>query len=182
MHLSVGEHKINRFLHSIVSLFKYDFKRENPYHYIHENNGNYITIQYVKKKKLLSKVYHFTLKVEKHITVCNPETKEARYNFRKGCWNEKMDSEFGRMCNQLFQSNYWKLLDIEMLCIRQVQGKYIFEMNLLPGSYTSLILPPMAQGIPMYHSEVQMLENIIEGVLKQFEILESYVERGVDYA
>lgn len=182
MNISISKYRIDKFLHSIVTQFKYDFKEENPQNYIYEYQGSKCSIQYVKKKKFLTSVYHFTLTIIKPISTRNISTKEASYNFQKNCWYGKRDSSFGEICNQMFQSSDWRLLDFESLSIQQYQDKFIFKMILLPGSYTLIAFPPLSQGIPIYSKEIKLLENMIEFVTKQFCLLEIAMERGEYYA
>jgi hypothetical protein len=180
MKITIAEQRVSKFLNNIVTQFHYEFKKRDDAYFL-DNNGVNCIIQYEKKKKLLSRVCHFVIKIEKTTTMENLEKKEAFYDFRKSLWYGKNNDQFNKICNQIFQNKNWKLLDFEKISIQWIQNKFIFEMKLLPGSFTSLVFPPLSQGIPIYESEILILENIIKEISKRLISIESTMERGHDY-
>lgn len=181
MNITIAEKRISEFLNNIVSQFQYEFKKKADGAYYFENNGVCCTMLYEKRKKLFSKVCNFIIKIETTTPRESFTKTEVFYDFRKLHWYGKGNEEFSKVCNDLFQNNYWGLLDFEKIRIQRIQNKLIFEMMLLPGSFTSLVFPPLSQGIPIYESEIVILENIIKEVSNQLILLTNANERRQEY-
>ena len=157
----LGEVKVERFIDQIVQQLPYEIDDKEQFMYKFHHNEAICFIGYEKKKTLLSKAYHFTVKIQKEIQGEGSFQEEVQYQFHKQKWISKKGDQLLKLANQCFQLN-WTDLDMVKLNIVEEKGTRTLTMSLLPGSYNVLLFPPLTQGIEIYPKEMKTLVQLID--------------------
>ena len=156
----LGEVKINQFLEHIVTQFNIGEFEKEEFMYKFNCNDALCAIGYERQNKLFSRNYNFTIIIEKTIEASSAAKQEVNYSFRKKCWVGKTPSSLLVLANKHFSLD-WNMVDFTSLTLSEDNFKRILKMTVLPGSYTSLIFPPMRQAIALYEEEIKALQSII---------------------
>ncbi len=164
----LGEVKINRFLEHIVAQFDIGEFEKEAFMYKFRNSDAFCAIGYEKQNKLFSRNYNFTIIIEKTIPASNAAKQEVSYSFRKKCWVGKSPNCLLEVANKQFSLD-WNVVDFASLTMSEDHCKRTLKMTILPGSYTSLIFPPMWQGITLYSEEIKALQSIIHTVSSRLD-------------
>ena len=159
----LGEVKINQFLEHIVTQFNIGEFEKKEFMYKFQKNNTLCVIGYEKQSKLFSRNYNFTIIVEKTMPTSSLAKQEVSYSFRKKCWVGKTPSSLLVLANKHFSLD-WNMVDFTSLTLSEDNFKRTLKMTVLPGSYTSLIFPPMSQAIALYTEEIEVLQSIINTV------------------
>lgn len=164
----LGEVKINQFLEHIVSQFTIGEFEKKEFMYRFHRNDALCVIGYEKQSKLFSRNYNFTIIVEKTISTSSLVKQEVSYSFQKKCWVGKTPSALLLLANKQFSLD-WHVVDFISLTMSEDHFKRTLKMTILPGSYTSLIFPPMRQAIALYEEEIKALQSIINKVSSKLD-------------
>lgn len=164
----LGEVKINQFLEQIVAQFNIGEFEKDAFMYKFQNNNANCAIGYEKQSKLFSKNYNFTIIIGKTIPNFSAAKQEVYYSFQKKNWVAKHSSSLLKEANKHFSLN-WNVIDFASLTLSEEHDKRIFKMNILPGSYTSLIFPPMKQGIALHTEEIIALQSLIDVISSRLD-------------
>ena len=164
----LGEVKINQFLERIVSQFTIGEFEKKEFMYRFHHNDALCVMGYEKQSKLFSRNYNFTIIVEKTMPTSSLAKQEVSYSFRKKCWVGKTPSSLLVLANKHFSLD-WNVVDFASLTMSEDHFKRTIKMTILPGSYTSLIFPPMKQGIALYTEEIEALQSIINTISSKLD-------------
>lgn len=157
----LGEVKVEKFLESIMRQFSFDHIERKDFMFSFQLNDSVCSIGYEREKKLLSKMYHLTIIIETELDHIQTEKQEVNYLFHKRRWVSRKASKLTETANT-FLSLDWSKIDIEKLRITEEGSHRVLKMTLFPGSYTTLLFPPLTQGIPLLEEEINCLKNWIE--------------------
>lgn len=163
----LGEVRIHHFLENIIQRFQLNQYTKEGFLYKFHCHDALCAIGYEKQSKLFSKHYNFTIMIEKEIATSNTK-QEVRYSFRKNCWVSKHPNHLLQIANSQFLFD-WDVIDFSSLKIIEEENKRIFKMTILPGSYTSLLFPPLKQGIDLYEEEIKKLKLLIDIVSSKLD-------------
>lgn len=164
----LGEVKINQFLEHIVTQFNIGEFEKSEFMYKFHNNNALCAIGYERQNKLFSRNYNFTIIIEKTMPTLSLTKQEVSYSFQKKCWIGKTSSALLVLANKEFSLD-WHVIDFTSLTISEDHFKRTLKMTILPGSYTSLIFPPMRQAIALYEEEIKALQSIINTVSSKLD-------------
>ena len=164
----LGEVKINQFLEHIVAQFNIGEYEKEAFMYKFHCNDALCAIGYEKQNKLFSRNYNFTIIIEKNIPTASEAKQEVSYSFQKKYWAAKKPSALMVVANKQFLLD-WEVVDFASVKMSEEHFKRTFKMTILPGSYTSLIFPPMKQGIALYTEEIKALQSIINTVSSRLD-------------
>jgi len=164
----LGEVKINQFLEHIVTQFNIGEFEKEEFMYKFNCNDALCAIGYERQNKLFSRNYNFTIIIEKTIPTSSAAKQEVNYSFRKKCWVGKNPSSLLVLANKQFALD-WNVVDFASLTMSEDHFKRTIKMTILPGSYTSLIFPPMKQGIALYTEEIEALQSIINTISSKLD-------------
>ena len=164
----LGEVKINQFLEHIVAQFNIGEFEKEEFMYKFNCNNALCAIGYERQNKLFARNYNFTIIIEKAISTSSATKQEVSYSFRKKCWVAENSSSLLVLANKQFSLD-WNVVDFASLTMSEDHLKRTVKMTILPGSYTSLIFPPMRQGIALYTEEIKALQLIIKTVSSKLD-------------
>ncbi len=157
----LGEIKVEKFLSSIVDQLSFENIEKKEFMYSFPLNNSICSIGYEREKKLLSKMYHLTISIETKLNHFQSEKQEVNYLFHKRRWVSRKANKLIVIANTYFSFD-WSLIDFEKLNIIEEGNNRILKMTILPGSYTTLLFPPLTQGIPLLEEEIICLKNWIK--------------------
>jgi len=164
----LGEVKIKQFLEHIVAQFHIGEFEKDGFLYKFRKNAALCEIGYERQHQLFARNYNFTIRIEKPIQATNTQSQQVSYSFQKKCWVGKTESSLLAIANKQFSFN-WHAIDFLSLTMAEEAAKRVFTMTILPGSYTTLIFPPMKQGIAMHQEEITVLQSIINIVSSKLD-------------
>ena len=159
----LGELKVKSFLESIVEQFGFPYEENEGFMYSFSLNNACCQIGYVKQDKLISKNYNLTVTIEKSIQQSSSLAQEVDYQFHKRQWRTKRYPTLGNLANTHFLMD-WDQVDFSSVKIVEKDQVRKIQMEILPGSYSTLLFPPMSQGIKLFEEEVEIIKSMIEDI------------------
>lgn len=159
----LGELKVKAFLESIVEQFDFPYTEKEEFMYLFSLNNAHCSIGYLKQDKFLSKNYNLTVIIEKAIVEQTVTEQEIDYQFHKKQWRAPKNIPLANLANTHLLLD-WEMVDFSSLKILEKDQKRMFQMAILPGSYSTLLFPPMSQGIRLFEKEVDLIKSMVEEI------------------